>query len=177
MSGRSKDDLEPLVAVARAVRTRGLKGEIVADLLTDFPDRFEGLEELVIVAPDGKRDTIELEKYWFQKDRVILKFKDFDNVEASSRLIGFEFAVPESERVPLAEDQYYDWELQECKVETVEGNYVGKVTGVLKTGGVAILEVEADRELLIPMAETIVTEINIPEKRIIIDPPEGLLDL
>lgn len=176
MSGKN-DDLEPLVAVACAVRTRGLKGEIVADLLTDFPERFEGLEELVTVAPDGKRGTIELEEFWFQKDRVILKFKGFDNIEASSGLIGYEFAVPESARVPLEEDEYYDWELQDCTVETIEGKYVGKVTGILKTGGVAMLEVDAGRELLIPMAETIVTEINIPEKRIVIDPPEGLLDL
>jgi 16S rRNA processing protein RimM len=176
MSGKN-DDLEPLVAVARAVRTRGLKGEIVADLLTDFPERFEGLEELVTVAPDGKRGAIELEQYWFQKDRVILKFKGFDNLEASSGLIGYEFAVPESARVPLEEDEYYDWELQGCTVETIEGESVGKVAGILKTGGVAMLEVDAGRELLIPMAETIVTEINIPEKRIVIDPPEGLLDL
>ncbi|HEY7785882.1 MAG TPA: ribosome maturation factor RimM [Pyrinomonadaceae bacterium] len=176
MSGKN-DDLEPLVAVARAVRTRGLKGEIVADLLTDFPERFEGLEELVTVAPDGKRGVIELEQYWFQKDRVILKFKGFDNLEASSGLIGYEFAVPESARVPLEEDEYYDWELQGCTVETIEGESVGKVAGILKTGGVAMLEVDAGRELLIPMAETIVTEINIPEKRIVIDPPEGLLDL
>src|ERR1041384_2639612 len=90
-----------LVIIARAVRPRGLKGEIVAELLTDFPDRFEDVEELVLVSPRGARTTKRLEDYWFQNDRVVLKLADYDDVEAAKELVGFEFAVSESERVPL----------------------------------------------------------------------------
>ena len=50
-----EDGRAGLVIVARAVRTRGLKGELVADLLTDFPDRFEAVSELWDVGPDGER--------------------------------------------------------------------------------------------------------------------------
>src|ERR1041384_4262871 len=90
-----------LVIIARAVRPRGLKGEIVAELLTDFPDRFEDVEELVLVSPNGERTIKRLEDYWFQNDRVVLKLADYDDVEAAKELVGFEFAVPESERVTL----------------------------------------------------------------------------
>ena len=59
-------DSSELVIIARAVRPRGLKGEIVAELLTDFPDRFEDVEELVLVSPNGERQAGRLENFWFQ---------------------------------------------------------------------------------------------------------------
>lgn len=173
-------DAAELIAVARAAKTRGLRGEIVADLLTDFPERFEGLEELIAVAPDGKRTTLALEDHWFQGGRIILKFAGYDSIEAASILIGYEFTVPESERVELEEDEFYDWELIGCRVETVEGEELGLVREVLRTGGDAevllVEKAEGGREHLIPLAETICVEIDIENKLIRVDPPEGLLE-
>jgi 16S rRNA processing protein RimM len=169
-----------LVAVARAAKTRGLRGELVADLLTDFPERFEGLEDLIAVAPDGKRTTLALEDHWLQGGRIVLKFAGYDSIEAASTLIGYEFAVPEMERVELEEDEFYDWELIGCRVETVEGEELGFVSEVLRTGGAAevllVENVDAKREHLIPLAETICVEIDIENKLIRVDPPEGLLE-
>ena len=167
-----------LVIIARAVRPRGLKGEIVAELLTDFPDRFEDVEELVLVSPKGERITKRLEDYWFQNDRVILKLADYDNVEAAKELVGFEFAVPESQRVPLPADHYYDWELEGCTVK-VGAESIGTVKSVLKTGGTEILVVadESNKERLIPFADSIVVKVDAAGKMIVVDPPEGLLDL
>ena len=167
-----------LVVIARAVRPRGLKGEIVAELLTDFPERFEGLEELVLVSPSGERSSKRLEDYWFQNDRVVLKLADCDDVEAAKEFVGFQFAVPESERVPLPADHYYDWELEGCTVK-VGTESIGQVSSVLKTGGTEILVVadENGRERLIPLADSIVVEVDAPGKTIVVDPPEGLLEL
>jgi 16S rRNA processing protein RimM len=167
-----------LVTIARAVRPRGLKGEIVAELLTDFPDRFEDVEELVLVSPRGERTTRRLEDYWFQNNRVILKLADYNDVEAAKELVGFEFAVPESERVPLPADHYYDWELEGCTVK-VGAESIGTVKSVLKTGGTEILVVadENEKERLIPFADSIVVEVDAANKTIVVDPPEGLLDL
>ena len=167
-----------LVIIARAVRPRGLKGEIVAELLTDFPNRFEDVEELVLVSPKGERTTKRLEDYWFQNDRVVLKLADYNDVEAAKELVGFEFAVPESERVPLPADHYYDWELEGCTVK-VGAESIGTVKSVLKTGGTEILVVadESNKERLIPFADSIVVKVDAAQKTIIVDPPEGLLDL
>jgi 16S rRNA processing protein RimM len=166
-----------LVIIARAVRPRGLKGEIVAELLTDFPDRFEDVEELVLVSPRGERTTKRLEDYWFQNDRVVLKLADYDDVEAAKELVGFEFAVPESERVPLPADHYYDWELEGCTVK-VGAESIGTVKSVLKTGGTEILVVAGEnKERLIPFADSIVVKVDAAQKTIVVDPPEGLLDL
>ena len=92
-----------LVIVAHAVRTRGLKGEVVAELLTDFPERFENVSRLIAIGPDGNRREVELEDFWFQKDRVVLKFKAIDTIESAHELIDHNLAVPETEAVPLPE--------------------------------------------------------------------------
>ncbi len=170
---------EELVAVARAVKTRGLRGEVVAELLTDFPERFEGLENLIAVAPDGSRLSVALEEHWFHGERLVLKFSGYDSIEEAAKLVGYEFAVPEAERVELEEDEFYDWELAGCRVETVSGEQLGTVREVMRTGGVDMLVVKADagREYLIPMAEDICVLIDVENKLVRVDPPEGLLEM
>ncbi len=167
-----------LVIIARAVKPRGLKGELVAELLTDFPERFEDVEELVLVSPAGERTMGRLENYWFQNDRVVLKLAGYDDVEAAKALAGFEIAVPEAERVLLPSDHYYDWELEGCTV-TVGSESIGKVQSVIRTGGTEILAIadENGKESLIPLVDSIVVEIDAAAKTIVVDPPEGLLDL
>ncbi len=168
------------MTVARAVKTRGVKGELVAELLTDFPDRFERISKLVAIAPDGNQRTVELEDYWHHQSRVVLKFAGFDDIEAAGSLVGNEFAVPESERVELPAGHFYDWEIHGAVVETVAGDKIGNVLEVMRVGGdVEMLVVENDKghDHLIPMVQTIVVNVNVKQKRIRIDPPEGLLEL
>src|SRR6185503_13909580 len=118
----------------------GLKGEVVAELLTDFPERFEELDEVVVVTPGGEQKLLTLEDFWFQKDRVVLKLSGYDDVDAAKQLIGYEFAVPESDRVQLDTDEFYDWELEGCTVK-VGDQSIGQVRSVMKTGGAEILVV------------------------------------
>jgi 16S rRNA processing protein RimM len=179
MSAPGADNRDDLIIVARAVRTRGLKGELVAEVLTDFPERFEQVAELTGVGSGGERRQLELESYWFQNDRMVLKFAGYDTIEAANALVGYDFGLPEGERVELAENEFYDWELEGCSVEIKTGLVIGKVREVLKTGGVELLVVEdeAHKETLIPMAQSIVLEVDVRGKKILVDPPEGLLEL
>ena len=179
MKPASQENEDDLIIVARAVRTRGLKGELIADILTDFPERFENLAELTGVAPGGERKQFGLENHWFQNDRLVLKFSGYDSIDEAKALVGYEFGLPEAERVELAQDEYYDWELEGCLVESTLGLAVGQVRAVLRTGGVELLVVETEerREVFVPMVASIVIEIDISQKKISIDPPEGLLDL
>jgi 16S rRNA processing protein RimM len=175
MDDSGSDDL---IVIARAVRTHGLKGEIVAELLTDFPERFENVDELILVPPSGEQKTAQLDDYWFQKDRVVLKLAGYDDVDRAKELVGFNFAVPDSERVPLEEDEFYDWELEGCTVK-VGDTSIGQVRSVLKTGGPEILVIADDsgKEQLVPLAAEIVVKIDTAARVILIDPPEGLLEL
>ena len=166
-----------LVAIANIVRTRGLKGEVVCDLLTDFPERFESLVSVIGVRAGGERFELKIEKFWFQKDRVILKFKGFDAIETAETLRNVEICVPESDAVQLDEGEFFDWELEGCKVETIDGDEIGTVKELLRTGGTEVLIVTGKaKEFLIPFAESICVDVDIENKLIKIDPPEGLLD-
>lgn len=168
---------EELVAIAKIVKSRGLRGELVASLLTDFPARFDDLEIVVGLLPNGEKRELKIEKFWFQKDRVILKFAGFDSIETAETLRGTEICVSETEAVELEEDEFFDWELIDCQVETVEGEKIGVVKELMRTGGTEILVVTgAEKEYLIPFAETICTEVDIENKLIRVDLPEGLLD-
>ncbi|MFN2491906.1 MAG: ribosome maturation factor RimM, partial [Pyrinomonadaceae bacterium] len=131
------------------------------------------------IGRDGQRRKLMLESYWIQNDRVVLKFAGYDTIEAAETLIGYEFGIPEAERIELAEDEFYDWELEGCAVAIKDGPTIGNVREIMRTGAVALLVVEDDarREHLVPMAHTIVVEIDVSRKRILIDPPDGLLDL
>ena len=168
---------EDLVAVARVVRPRGLKGEVVANVLTDFPERFVGLENVIALMPDGERDELKIDNHWFQKDRVILKFADHDGIDAVEKFRNAEICVAESEAVELGQDEYFDWQLIGCNVVMVEGQEIGKVDEVMRTGGTENLLVKnAEKDFLIPFASEICIEVDIENKVIRIDPPEGLLE-
>jgi 16S rRNA processing protein RimM len=171
--------LDDLIVIARIVKVRGLRGEAVADLLTDFPDRFEGLKAVTAIAPDESQRSLAIEEHWFHGDRIVLKFEGFDSVDAAKELVGYELAVPAEERTELPAGQFYEWELAGCRVETIGGQEIGLVRNIMRTGGVEILVVanQAEKEFLIPMAQDICVEIDVPRKLIRIDPPEGLLEL
>jgi 16S rRNA processing protein RimM len=179
MNPSSEESYKELIIVARTVRARGLKGELVADLLTDFPERFEQISRLLGIGPSGEYEELQLENYWFQNDRVVLKFVGYDSIESANTLVGYELGLPEAERVQLSPDEFYDWELEGCSVEIENGSAIGNVREIMRTGGVELLVVEdhTRREHLIPMAESIVIEIDLSRRKIVIDPPEGLLDL
>ena len=169
--------MDELIAIAKVVKTRGLRGELVADVLTDFPERFQGLEVVIGVLPDGSRAGLKIENFWFQKERIILKFEGFDSVEKAEELRGIEICVPESEAEELDDGEFFDWQLEGCEVETIEGETIGRVRELMRTGGTEILVVDnGEREYLIPFAESICTDVDIERKVITVDPPEGLLE-
>lgn len=169
--------MEDLIAVAKIVKSRGLRGELVADVLTDFPERFKSLETVIALLPDGESRELKIENFWFQKGKIILKFAGFDSIETAETLRGAEICVSETEAVELEEDEFFDWELTGCEVESVEGEKIGRVKELMRTGGTEILVVEgAEKEYLIPFAEAICVSVDVENKLIKVDAPEGLLE-
>ncbi len=165
-----------LVAIAKLTKSRGIRGEMVGRVLTDFPERFENLEKVFAVCGE-KVSEIEIEKFWFQKDKIVLKFKGFDTIETAETLRDCEICVPETEAVELEAGEFFDWQLEGCAVETLEGETLGVVRELMRTGGTEILVVKsADKEYLIPFAEKICTDVDVENKLIKVDAPEGLLD-
>lgn len=173
------DEQSSFIAIARIARTRGNHGEVLADLYTDFPDRFDGLREVWLVSGQGtQRQRMTLEKTWEHKGRVVLKFQGVDSISAAEPYKGFWVEVPIGQAVPLPEGSYYDHDLIGCVVEDLQGNRIGLVNEVLHLAGNSHLVVrDGEREILIPAVADICVKISIGQKRIVVDPPEGLLDL
>jgi 16S rRNA processing protein RimM len=165
-----------LVAIAKVIKPRGIKGEVACEMLTDFPERFEGLENVTAILPDGSTRELKIEGHWFQQARLVLKFAEVDSIDDAEILRGADICVAESDAVDLEEGEFFDWQLEGCDVETVSSKQLGKVRELMRSGGTEILVVDGDKEYLIPFAESICVEVDIDNKRIVIDPPEGLLD-
>jgi 16S rRNA processing protein RimM len=148
-------------------------------LYTDFPDRFSQLQKVWVVSNDGnRRQAMDLEESWEHKGRIVLKFAGVNDISSAETYAGWWVEIPADQAVPLPEGTYFDHDLVGCEVETVSGIRIGKVAEILHIAGNSQLVVRnLDREFLIPAVESICVRISAEEKRILIDPPEGLLDL
>ena len=167
------------VVIARIVKARGVRGEVACNLDTDFPTRFAGLAKVTVRMPDGRRLALGIESHWFHQGRVILKFEGFDTMTAAQTLVGGSLVIPEGDELPLDDDQFYERRLIGSTVLTANGEEVGQVIRLMRTGGTDLLVIEGTggREHLVPFADAICTEVDVDARRITIDPPDGLLDL
>ena len=172
------DNPEELISIARIARPQGIRGEVIADLLTDFPERFSKLKIALVKKPNGELARLQLENSRPHKGRILLKFAGYDDMNAAEGLRDARVMITADELVKLPADNYYEFDLVDCVVTTIGGQAVGKVTGVQHFGAAPLLVVSDDnREHLIPMVSGICLEIDTAQKRIVVDPPEGLLDL
>ncbi|MBO0797810.1 MAG: 16S rRNA processing protein RimM [Blastocatellia bacterium] len=172
-------EVEELISVARIVRPQGRRGEVIADLLTDFPERFSGLGEIRLRSTSGATSILKLESSWLHGGRIVLKLSGCDNIDQAEELRGTLVLVSREQLVELPADSYYDFDLIGCAVVTTNAAPVGRVSGIQRYGAAPLLAVEDEekREHLIPLTLDICVEIDVARKRITIDPPEGLLEL
>jgi 16S rRNA processing protein RimM len=172
------DTDSPALAIARIVRTRGNRGEVLADILTDFPERFQRLKAVWLEFPDQHRETALLEATWPHKGRQVLKFAGIETISEAERLRAAWVLVDRQDAVPLKDGEYYDHDLVGCRVVDLAGLALGTVREILKTAGNSVLIVDGPRgEILIPAVAEICCHVSIAEKSIVVDLPEGLLDL
>jgi 16S rRNA processing protein RimM len=172
-------EVEELISVARIVRPQGRRGEVIADLLTDFPERFTGIEEITLRFATGETRLIPLENSWLHKGRIVFKFGGYENINQAEELRDALVLVTRDQLVELPVDTYYEFDLVDCEVITRDAREVGRVSGIQHYGAAPLLAVRDNekREHLIPLTQKICVEIDVTRKRIIIDPPDGLLDL
>lgn len=171
-----------LVLVGTIERPHGLHGEVVIHPLTDFPDeRFvDGAALLTAPAgrqPDGQA-ALRIASVRWHKGRPLVLFEGVDRVEAAEALRGQGLWIAAADRPALEPGLFYETDLVGCRVETVAGEAVGTVRRVDGAPGASVLVVGgANGEVLVPLAEEICRVIDPAVGRVVIDPPEGLLEL
>ena len=170
-------------------KTQGRHGEVAADVLTDFPERFAERTRLFALDPQGARRELHLENFWPHKQRLVLKFAGIESISDAETLLGCEIQIPAAERASLEEGSAYVADLVGCEVvvsgaalnaaEAECSRSIGTVADIQFGAGEAPLLVirEGKRELLIPLASEYLRRMDIAAKRIEMQLPEGMLSL
>jgi len=166
------------VTVARLVRARGNRGELIAELESDDTSVLS-LPEIHLWDRGARRVPGRVVECRPHKGRLIVKLEGIDTISQAEELAGWDVQIPESTRQPAPDGRFYISDLIGCRVlERGSGRLIGEVEGIMETGGVPLLEVETpDRKILIPFATAICVEIDLGEQVIRADLPEGLEEL
>lgn len=168
------------LTVARIVKTQGRRGEVAAELLTDFPERLAQRTEVWLWDGEGEPRRTRVERTWPHKSYLVFHFAGCDSMVQAEALVGLEIQIPRAEAAPLAPGTYWLDELAGCRVvDAATGAELGRVRELITTGGTPLLAVDTPRggELLIPFAEEFCRRIAPEEKLIEVALPEGLRDL
>ncbi len=159
------------VAVGRIAGVWGLRGDLKVEPLTDFPERFAAGASVCLA---GVAHTIEKSRR--QRGLVLLKLAGIDTVTAAEALRHRLLEVPEEEVRPLAEGQYYHFQILGLEVRTTAGDVLGRVEQIIATGSNDVFVVRGPRgEVLVPAIDDIVTSVDTAAGRIEIEVVEGLL--
>ena len=179
------------VLLASIVRPQGRRGEVLADLHTDFPERFAERQKLYLRLGASEPRPAELESFWLptgkSAGRVVLKFATTNSITEAESLTGAEVLLPETERVPLGENEFYVSDLTGCLIFDGE-HAVGTVTGVHfpstpagrrieSAAPILIVTRENGDEVMIPLATEFLAEVDLSAKRIQMRLPQGLVEM
>lgn len=168
-----------LVVIGEIARPHGLRGEMRVTPLTDRPERFADVTECVLW--DRARDIRESCRVTGARRQgaaVLISLAGCETVEAAAALVGRLVALPEAEALPLPPGRFYPWQLEGCRVSTDDGREVGRVIRIEQSAAQDLWVVsDGTRECLIPAVAEIVLEVDVAAGRVVIRPPDGLLEL
>jgi 16S rRNA processing protein RimM len=176
------------ILIAHIVRPHGRHGELAADLLTDFPERFHGRSRLWLI-PSTRVGTapreIHMENFWFLRSRVIFKFEGIDSISAAEGIRGYDVAIPQAERAPLESGAWYAADLIGCRVCDLDGSgEIGEIVDIDRGSSSTDLLVvrckraaQPDSDVLVPFVREYLVRVDLDERRVEMRLPEGLLDI
>ena len=166
------------ITIGKIVNTQGRNGDMRVIPLTDFPERFAAMDE-VLVELQGVRKAYKIERTYSHKTFIIIKFAGIDDINDGEKLKNALLVIPEEELTPLPENSFYIFDIVGMHVYTQEGRHLGEISQVLQTGAndVFIVESESRRPLLIPALKEVVRRVDQQSKRMTVCLPEGLEEI
>jgi 16S rRNA processing protein RimM len=170
-----------MAVVGRIARPHGIRGQVVVNLETDFPhERFQaGAEFFVKRTPAAVNvERLVISTVRFHNERPIVGFEGVDDMNHAKALGGTELRVPLDRLAALPPATFYRHDLVGCAVERLDGSHIGQVTEVEGSLGGSRLVVSTERgDVLVPLVAEICRSIDPAGKRIVIEPPDGLIEL
>jgi 16S rRNA processing protein RimM len=166
-----------LITVARILRSQGQEGELRLRFFYITPADCSGLRS-VFIGREGDLREYAVESLVPRGKDFDLKLEGVDSLSQADRLAGLDVLIPKEALKEREKGEFFLFQLIGCAVIDRQGKMTGRVKDVLSTGPGDLLVVERQgKEILIPFHESVCIEVDVPGKRIRIDPPEGLLDL
>ena len=168
--------MEDFFRVGVIANTHGIRGEVKIFPKTDDVKRFDYLKEAYI---DARKEKIKVEvsNVRYFKNLVIVKFKDIDNINDIERYKGKDLLVTRENALPLEEGEYYLADIIGANVYTEDGILFGSLEDVIETGANLVYSVQHEgKEVLLPVIDDCVKEVNVEEKKVIVHIMKGLLD-
>ncbi|MGY0372097.1 ribosome maturation factor RimM [Clostridium sp. JNZ J1-5] len=159
--------MEQLLTVGKIINTHGIKGEIKVQSVTDDLERFKKLKKAYI---DNSEITITNCK--LQPGKVILKIEGIDKIEDAVRLKNKYIRIRREDAIELPEDSYFESDIIGCHVYDENGEELGTIDDIIYTGSNDVYWIKGEKELLIPAIKSIVLNIDVESKKVIIKPLE-----
>jgi 16S rRNA processing protein RimM len=170
--------LSDLILVGVIARAHGNKGQVIVNPETDFPDERFAVGQILTVEQAGRTVERRVTSVRFQQGRPIVAFEGVDSMNDAEALAGAQLMVAAETLPPLPQQTFYRHDLVGCEVRTKDGTVVGKVTDVEGSLERSRLVIAAPGgEVMVPMVDGICLSVDPAAGAIVIDPPEGLLDL
>lgn len=167
-----------LILVGRIARPHGVRGDVLVNPETDFPEERFAAGRVLQLELAGRAESVTIETVRFHQGRPLVGFSGVDTMEAAEAIVGAELKVPEAEIPPLPAGTYYRHDLVGCEVTDTTGQAIGRVTSVDGPLERSRLVIAGPRgEVMVPMVGGILVSVDPAAKRIVVDPPAGLLDL
>jgi 16S rRNA processing protein RimM len=168
------------LTIGRIAKPHGLKGEAKIQLLTREPEIFDELETVYLTKTPVPENTVEalIESSRFHKETAILKLDIFKTPEDVDKYRTYYIQAKESDLPPLEEDEYYYADIMGASVYTTSGEYLGEVSLIIESGENDIYEVknpETGDVNMIPARKEFIISFDVKNKKMIIEPMEGLL--
>lgn len=165
--------------VGKIVNTHGIRGEVRVISITDFPEkRFQKGAKLMLFKEGEEPIVLEVKSWRKHKNFDLLSFEGYESINDVERFKGGILKVSEDQLDSLGENEYYYHEIIGSTVFLPDGEAIGTVKEILSPGAndVWVVQGEKGKQYYIPYIEDVVKEIDVEEKRIVIEPLEGLLD-
>ncbi|WP_339063372.1 ribosome maturation factor RimM [Tepidibacillus marianensis] len=168
------------IKVGKIVNTFGVKGEVKIYLYTDFPEqRFQEGNQLYLSKEEGsEKQKITVEKAKVNKNVYLVKFKEWDNINEVEKYRDYYLWITKEQQEELNEGEYYYHQIIGCQVQTTNGEEIGTVTDILTPGANDVWVVKPERgkkEILIPYIQEVVKDVDVKNRKIIIELMEGLI--
>jgi 16S rRNA processing protein RimM len=167
-----------MVLVGRITRPHGLRGQVAVSPETDFAEARFAVGAVLWTRSGAGEQPLTIASARMHGNRAIVGFAGVERIEDAESLAGQELRVPEEALQPLTPGTYYEHQLAGCEVVTTGGERVGPVRRVEGGAGSSRLVIDgAHGEVQVPLASDICREVDVIARRIVIEPPEGLLEL